>query len=42
MTAKVLFTLFVFGVAAYLLIIFNWSYSDGDRVGYLKKLSRKG
>jgi hypothetical protein len=23
--------------AAYLLIIFNWSYSDGDRVGYLQK-----
>ena len=42
MTAKVLLTLLVFGIAAYLLIIFNWSYSDGDRVGYLQKLSRKG
>ncbi|MBK9999428.1 MAG: hypothetical protein IPO99_20445 [Nitrospira sp.] len=34
--------LLFFGGAAYLLIIFNWSYSDGDRVGYLQKLSRKG
>jgi hypothetical protein len=42
MTAKVLLTLLLFGIAAYLLIIFNWSYSDGDRVGYLQKLSRKG
>ena len=39
---KLLFTLLFFGGAAYLLIIFNWSYSDGDRVGYLQKLSRKG
>lgn len=28
--------------AAYLTIAFNWSYSDGDRAGYLQKLSRKG
>jgi hypothetical protein len=28
--------------ALYLLIAFNWSFSDGDRVGYLQKFSRKG
>jgi len=28
--------------AGYLFFIFNWSYSDGDRAGYLQKLSRKG
>jgi hypothetical protein len=39
---KLLFTLLFFGGAAYLLVIFNWSYSDGDRAGYLQKLSRKG
>ncbi|MCC8986039.1 MAG: hypothetical protein LM513_05540 [Nitrospira sp.] len=39
---KILFTLLVFGGAAYLLVVFNWSYSDGDRAGYLQKLSRKG
>jgi hypothetical protein len=26
----------------YLVFIFNWSYSEGDRVGYLQKLSHKG
>jgi len=26
----------------YLLIVLNWSFSDGDRVGYLQKFSRKG
>ena len=26
----------------YILIVFNWSFSDGDRVGYLQKFSRKG
>lgn len=25
-----------------LLFVFNWSYSDGDRTGYLQKFSRKG
>ena len=33
--SRLLFTLLFFGGVAYLLIIFNWSYSDGDRVGYL-------
>jgi len=28
--------------AAYLAVVFNWSYSDGDRAGYLQKISRKG
>ena len=40
--SRLLFTLLFFGGIAYLLVIFNWSYSDGDRVGYLQKLSRKG
>ena len=31
----------VLGVV-YLLIVLNWSFSDGDRVGYLQKFSRKG
>ena len=29
-------------VALYLLIVFNWSFSDGERAGYLQKLSHKG
>ena len=28
--------------AAYLMIVLNWSYSKGDRVGYIQKLSEKG
>ena len=32
----------VLAVAGYLVFVFNWSYSDGDRVGYLQKFSRKG
>ena len=28
--------------AAYLLITSTWSYSDGERAGYLQKFSRKG
>jgi len=28
--------------AAYLLISSTWSYSDGERAGYLQKVSRKG
>jgi len=34
--------LLVLAAAGYLFFIFNWSYSDGDRAGYLQKLSRKG
>ena len=26
----------------YLLVVLNWSFSDGDRVGYLQKFSHKG
>ncbi len=32
----------IFAVGGYLIVIFNWSYSDGDRAGYLQKFSRKG
>ena len=32
----------VLAVAVYLAVIFNWSYSDGDRVGYLQKFSSRG
>ncbi len=39
---KVVLTLLFFGVTAYLLVVFNWSYSAGDRAGYLQKLSSKG
>jgi hypothetical protein len=28
--------------AAYLAFVLNWSYSDGERAGYLQKFSRKG
>ena len=34
--------LVMLAVAGYLVFIFTWSYSDGDRVGYLQKFSRKG
>jgi len=26
----------------YLLLVLNWSYSDGERVGYVQKFSNKG
>lgn len=39
---KIFLALLLFGGAAYLLIVFNWSYSDGDRAGYLQKFSNKG
>jgi len=29
-------------IAAYFLLVLNWSYSSGDRSGYLQKFSRKG
>jgi hypothetical protein len=35
-----LLSLLVF--AAYLAFVLSWSYSDGERAGYLQKLSRKG
>ena len=28
--------------ALYLAFVFNWTYSDGERAGYLQKFSRKG
>jgi hypothetical protein len=28
--------------AGYVLIVLNWSYSKGDRVGYVQKFSEKG
>ena len=28
--------------AAYLLVVFNYSYSDGSRAGYIQKFSNKG
>ena len=37
-----LFVASLFLVSFYLLIVLNWSYSDGDRTGYLQKFSRKG
>jgi hypothetical protein len=35
-------TLVVFLVASYLTVAFNWTYSDGNRAGYIQKFSRKG
>jgi hypothetical protein len=38
-----LFVLVLFFIgAAYLLIAFNYSYSDGSRAGYIQKFSNKG
>ncbi|MDH4328183.1 MAG: hypothetical protein OEV77_06665 [Nitrospira sp.] len=34
--------LVVFLLAGYLTIAFNWTYSDGNRAGYIQKFSRKG
>ncbi len=34
--------LLILAVGGYLVFIFNWSYSDGDRAGYLQKFSHKG
>jgi hypothetical protein len=28
--------------AAYLMIVLNWSYSKGERIGYVQKFSQKG
>jgi len=35
-------TVAIFLAAAYLAIAFNWTYSDGNRAGYIQKFSRKG
>ncbi len=37
-----LLTIVLFLGAAYLLIAFNLSYSDGSRAGYIQKFSQKG
>src|SRR6266496_618937 len=29
-------------VAGYFLFVFNWSYSEGERAGYIQKFSSKG
>lgn len=39
---KVFMTVTIFLVAAYLIIAFNWTYSDGNRAGYIQKFSSKG
>ena len=39
---RFLLTIFLFLGAAYLLIAFNLSYSDGSRAGYIQKFSQKG
>ena len=39
---RFLLTFLLFLGAAYLLVAFNWSYSDGSRAGYIQKLSQKG
>ena len=30
------------GVAVYFLVVFNWSFSSGERAGWVQKLSNKG
>ena len=38
-----LFLMFLFfSGAAYLTVVFNWSYSDGSRARYIQKFSSKG
>jgi hypothetical protein len=39
---KLILTLLLFLGAAYLLVAFNFSYSDGNRAGYIQKFSHKG
>ena len=39
---KFILTLLLFLGAAYLLVAFNYSYSDGNRAGYIQKFSHKG
>jgi len=39
---KLFLTLLFFIGAAYLIVVFNWSYSDGNRAGYIQKFSTKG
>jgi hypothetical protein len=39
---KFMLTLLLFLGASYLLVAFNYSYSDGSRAGYIQKFSHKG
>ena len=39
---KFILTLFLLLGAAYLVVAFNYSYSDGSRAGYIQKFSHKG
>jgi hypothetical protein len=39
---KFILMLLLFLGAAYLLVAFNYSYSDGNRAGYIQKFSHKG
>ena len=39
---KWVITVAVLLAAAYLTVAFNWTYSDGNRAGYIQKFSRKG
>jgi hypothetical protein len=39
---KLFLTLVFFVGTAYLLVAFNYSYSDGNRAGYIQKFSKKG
>jgi hypothetical protein len=39
---RVILTLGLLIAAAYLIVAFNWSYSDGNRAGYIQKFSKKG
>ena len=42
---KIALLLIVFAVvlcAGYMMIAFNWSYSRGERIGYVQKFSEKG
>ena len=38
----VLFFIGILGGAAFLAVVLNFSYSEGERAGYLQKLSQKG
>jgi hypothetical protein len=40
--AAVLIGIVVAVVAGYLLFVFNWSYSEGERAGWIQKFSSKG
>lgn len=36
------FVLTIIGFAAYIWIVLHWSYSEGERAGFMQKLSHKG